>query len=113
MNHHIATAAVALGLLTSAAADPPRVDRHGDPLPAGAVVRLGSSRWRGVVGPTGETQIRFAADGRAIVCRMPDGSAAWLDVDTGRELRRVRGPASFQVFVLTADGKSLITMDEP
>ena len=97
----LATIAVA----TSAAGEPPRLDVNGDPLPAGAVARLGSTRWRNI-GP-----FRYSPDGKAIVHLAPDGSVVWLDADTGREVRRVRGAEPIQSFEFCMDGKALIVGD--
>src|SRR5262245_54942960 len=103
----------ALGCLSLASADPPRLDRAGDPLPAGAVARLGSPRWRGLITAGSSCQFEYSPDGKAIVCRMPDDEVAWLDAETGGQMRRVICPVRFLTFAVTPDGKTLITTDDP
>jgi RNA polymerase sigma factor (sigma-70 family) len=63
-------------------------DLHGDPLPAGAVARLGTVRLRqgGKVG-----QIAFAPDSRILAASSDDGSAILWDPATGKEIRRLEG----------------------
>ena len=61
----VAAMLVALGLLSHGdplAAQAPRVDGRGDPLPEGAVARIGTARWR-----TFESSLQFTADGRYAV----------------------------------------------
>src|SRR5947209_1277253 len=59
-----------------------RVDRHGDPLPLGAVSRLGTIRWRHE-GDAGA--LAFSADGKtlAVLCR-EDGLIYFFDAATGK-----------------------------
>src|SRR5215469_12758015 len=60
------------------------VDRYGDPLPPGAVARLGTVRYR-----FGGSSAAFLPDGRTVVS-VRDGSAIYLwDARTGRLLRRI------------------------
>jgi WD40 repeat protein len=57
-----------------------RTDRHGDPLPPGAVARLGTLRYR----LQGEPSLRgFTPDGKALLCLAEDGSLRLLDVHSG------------------------------
>src|SRR5262249_8754466 len=57
----------------------PRLDQDGDPLPEGAVLRLGSARFRG-----GAKQAAFSTDGRTLMTI--GGSARTWDAMTGRPL---------------------------
>jgi RNA polymerase sigma factor (sigma-70 family) len=65
-----------------------QADLHGDPLPAGAVARLGTVRLRqgGKVG-----QIAFSPDSRMLVATSEDGSASFWNPVTGQEIRRLEG----------------------
>jgi RNA polymerase sigma factor (sigma-70 family) len=64
-----------------APADRPRVDRYGDPLPRGAVARLGSLRlYHGRV-----EQVILSPDGKLAVS-VGEGTARLWDATTGREL---------------------------
>jgi RNA polymerase sigma factor (sigma-70 family) len=60
--------------------EPAGTDRFGDPLPAGAVARMGTTRWRHVTGPTA-----FTTDGKAFFT-----SGLLWDAATGKQLRRLR-----------------------
>jgi RNA polymerase sigma factor (sigma-70 family) len=58
-----------------------RLDAYGDPLPEGALVRLGTTRLRhgGAVG-----FLRFTPDGKTLVAEGSDGARSW-DVATGQQ----------------------------
>lgn len=56
------------------------VDRYGDPLPEGAVARLGTVRYRRLNG------IHFLADSRTVIGTR-GSTLAWVDVATGRTIR--------------------------
>src|SRR5262249_9071523 len=73
------------------AANPPddserTVDRYGDPLPPGAVVRLGTVRYR-----FANTAAAFLADGKTVVSPQGNGSSTilWWDSRTGRPVREI------------------------
>jgi WD40 repeat protein len=112
-------ALLALGVLVSVAASraatqapsapTSRVDRHGDPLPEGAVARLGRTRFRGLC-----DFLHFSADGKTLVgveggCRV----RVW-DAADGRllHMRRLgeRVPRSSWVVssACSADGRTLL-----
>src|SRR5262249_37144268 len=60
-----------------------RTDRHGDPLPAGAVERLGTGRW----GPAGEAEsVAFSPDGKTVAASSQHGGIVLWDAATGRPL---------------------------
>lgn len=72
------------GVALLAAAEP-RVDRHGDPLPAGAVARLGSTRY---LFPTDIAVDRFYRN-TSTAALSPDGMSLALAIDTERGARLV------------------------
>ncbi len=96
------------------AAAPPtgRVDRYGDPLPPGAVARLGTLRWRQW---NCNVQLAFSPDGRSLLGSGSGPLVIW-DVATGRITRRLDDPAIMQLspfmrFALAANGKTLVSQD--
>jgi WD40 repeat protein len=92
-------------------AEPPRFDRYGDPLPPGAVARLGTARWH----TDGEVwSLAFSPDGR-ILASSRGGTDACIqlwDVTTGRPRLRIAppGPGSyFRRLTFSPDGNRLIS----
>jgi WD40 repeat protein len=113
---HAAAAPPAEG---GAPADRPaaKADLHGDPLPPGALARLGTVRWRH---GTRARVLAFAAGGKEVVAAGPDGQVRVWDAATGRELRRLgkraeAGPADL-IFLrpaaLSADGRRAATGED-
>jgi WD40 repeat protein len=93
-------------------AAPPSVlrDLHGDPLPPGAVARLGSLRWRS---PEGVKRLLFSPDGQFILGSGGKLLHVW-ERATGRRVKTmqdasVEGEAPFARFALAADGKILVS----
>lgn len=90
----------------------PAVDRFGDPLPAGAVARIGTVRWwcGGFRGGLVNTLV-YLPDGKSLLCCGVKDTVHFLDAATGKELRRIvmqeegRQPA----FTLAPNGKTLVT----
>jgi WD40 repeat protein/beta-lactamase regulating signal transducer with metallopeptidase domain len=73
--------------------DKDRADALGDPLPAGALARFGTLRWRH---PADVSFVAFALEGKAVLTAGEDGSIRLWDRETGKEIRRFSGPAADQ-----------------
>jgi WD40 repeat protein len=81
-------AIIALGLATDVSSGQltePARDLHGDALPAGAVARLGSVRWRHGA-PI--SFVAFAPDGKSVISGGDDGFFRVWEYPSGKELRR-------------------------
>ena len=65
-------------------------DQHGDPLPRGAVARLGAARFRHE-GNVGGRSLVFAPDGKTLAASTDSGLVYLWDAVTGKELRRFTG----------------------
>jgi WD40 repeat protein len=83
------------------------VDRYGDPLPKGAVARLGTMRWRhaGMA-----TALAFSPDGKLLASVCSEELLLW-DAGTGKVLRRLHAHAVGGVD-FTPDGKTLLALLE-
>src|SRR5947199_7013693 len=101
----------ALTLLFLAGASLPaqdvRKDCHGDPLPPGAITRLGSVRFRH---PDAVTAVAFSPDGKTLFAAGADRGIRVWDPDTGRLRRTLQGHTEeVRGLAVTPDGKSLIS----
>ncbi len=82
-----------------------RTDAHGDPLPPGALLRLGTVRWR-----AGTRSLAFTPDGKTLVIgdySTSDGVIRCWDTATGKETASFHLPACPLPFALSPDGKTL------
>jgi RNA polymerase sigma factor (sigma-70 family) len=83
-----------------------RTDRYGDPLPPGALARLGTVRWRNA--NNGRTSILFTRDGKGLITASRSPAYLW-EIPTGKLLRQFgdlsRQP--FEVAALSPDGRIL------
>jgi WD40 repeat protein len=84
----------------------PRVDRFGDPLPDGAIARLGTIRLR----PGNGTDVTFSPDGKSLITCGTDLTVRTWDLSTGRLLREQQLPSvgvggSSPAVVLSPDGR--------
>jgi RNA polymerase sigma factor (sigma-70 family) len=80
------------------------VDRYGDPLPKGAIARLGTIRFR-FQGQGGRTFL--TPDGKALITASAGGRADVWDIATGRLLRSIAANEA----LLAPDGKTLFVAD--
>ena len=85
------------------------MDGRTEPLPPGAIVQLAPDPLfkisRFLQYP------EFSSDGKTIVCLSDDSCLVTIDPETGRGVRRIRGPAPFSSFVLAADGRTAVTAE--
>src|SRR5579884_2859236 len=86
------------------------IDAHGDPLPEGAVARLGTVRFNH---GDGLHSLFFSPDGKTIISE-GNGTIRFWDARTGKELDRIRTDKPYYKFptVLLPDGETLISLDE-
>jgi WD40 repeat protein len=87
---------------------PLRCDFYGDPLPAGALVRMGSVQLRHP-----QATVAFGANSKTLISAGPDRTIRFWDRSTGKETRRGRLPEQkssdtrFDSLNLSSDGKVL------
>jgi WD40 repeat protein len=89
----------------SPAADAARTDQYGDPLPPGALLRLGTVRWRAA-----SRSLALTPDGKTLVVgdySTSDGVIRCWDTATGKETASFHVPAQPLPFALSPDGKTL------
>jgi RNA polymerase sigma factor (sigma-70 family) len=83
-----------------------RTDRYGDPLPPGALTRLGTVRWR--IAGNGRTSLLFTRDGKGMIAESRSPAYLW-EIPTGKLVRRL-GDLSRQpieAVALSPDGRIL------
>jgi WD40 repeat protein len=101
----LALAALAALAPAAAAQAKPRLDPAGDPLPEGALARLGSVRFRH---DSHITCLSFSPDGKTVVTGGNSKALVWWDAVTGKETRRLTvNPMSVVSLQFSADGKVL------
>jgi RNA polymerase sigma factor (sigma-70 family) len=82
-----------------------RTDLYGDPLPAGAVARLGTARFRNGLQ---SWSVVFSPDGKTVATASHDMTIRLWDVASGKELRQFRGHHGAVLTVaFSPDGKLL------
>jgi WD40 repeat protein len=102
-----------LASFTTAAAEPlearkpvpARTDLHGDPLPPGAIARLGTQRRRH---PDHITSLAFSPNGKLLAAASWDRSIRLWDTATGKEVRRLQGHENqVNAVAFAPDGRTL------
>lgn len=100
---------VVVDAATQAPTNPaPRFDLHGDALPAGAVLRLGTTRYH-----QGSTIFRivYTPDGKSLVTDGEDGKLRVWDPATGKVIRVIDPEVgALNDFGLTADGRTAMVV---
>ena len=87
----------------AARAGSPAVDRFGDPLPAGAITRLGTSRFRHEPQEGAFRSVSFTPDGKMLITvGLGEEARAW-DLATGHLIRSIEASEA----VLARDGRTL------
>lgn len=86
-------------------ADQPRLDRDGDPLPPGALLRLGTTRFRH---PGWNKAVLFLPDGKTVVSKSESNSLRFWEAAGGKLLGEVRSDDPlFEAVALSPDGKTI------
>src|SRR5262249_24846208 len=89
-----------------------RVDCFGDPLPAGAVARMGTTRLRHA---DAVTHVLFAPDGKTVASGGRDDTVRLWDVATGKLVRSLQHPQGILMprpVSFGPDGKTLLSTEQ-
>jgi RNA polymerase sigma factor (sigma-70 family) len=97
-------AAVAVALRPAPLPAGPKLDRLGDPLPAGAVTRIGTVRMRAEPGPG---DVAFLPGGKTVASVHGRSAVVVWDIESGKEVRRVSAPEQSFALAPSADGNRL------
>src|ERR1043165_5753899 len=100
---------------SAAAQDKVKTDAFGDPLPAGAVQRIGTTRWR-LPDANDPYSVRLSPDAKHLAALNYDGTIDIWELPAWDKCRSLRSPSSkyasrFQTLQFTADGTSLVASD--
>jgi RNA polymerase sigma factor (sigma-70 family) len=86
----------------------PGADQYGDPLPPGAVARMGTIRLRHSGFPSAAV---FTQDGKAVISAGVDGVINMWDAVTGKRLQQLSIKAPLGPLVMSPDGKTIAVGD--
>jgi RNA polymerase sigma factor (sigma-70 family) len=100
-------AAPGAGIMLRPGPRPERVDDHGDPLPEGALARLGTLRFR-IANQLGFYPI--SPDGKIMAVGADDGIHFW-DLATGQTIRKLTGGHRAEAMQFSSDGQTLVSRE--
>ncbi|VTR92769.1 wd-40 repeat protein : Uncultured bacterium genome assembly Metasoil_fosmids_resub OS=uncultured bacterium PE=4 SV=1: Sigma70_r2: Sigma70_r4_2: WD40: WD40: WD40 [Gemmata massiliana] len=84
-----------------------RTDWFGDQLPAGALARLGTVRFR-TGGGTGLSSVAFGPAGKMLISSHGEDTVHFWDLETGREVRKLRAPRACWAVTTALNGNRLV-----
>jgi len=85
-----------------------RMDAHGDPLPLGALARLGTVRLRP---GNSAKRVAFSVDGKVFATEEEPGTIRFWDLKTEKEIRSVQVPGRFvTALTISPDGRYFATI---
>jgi WD40 repeat protein len=103
----LCAALAAVAVCPAVAADQGKVDRYGDPLPPGAIARLGTMQ------SVGGDACLFSPDGRMLAVRSGDQGVLLWDVSTGKRIRTLSEFPRAGQMAFSPDGRTLAMAGPP